>query len=313
VNNKVTICECFARDGLQHETKFVPTSWKIKILDALTDAGFTRIEATSYSHPGRVPAFRDASDVLLAIQRRPGVDYKATCPNAKAVHRAVADLEAGSGATEISMLISASESHTAQNLRTTREKQWGEIEEMVRIAAGRFKLVGVVSVAFGCPIEGTVDPGRVIDDVGKFADLGAKLVTLGDTTGLATPTRVTELFRRCSQEVPQIAPVAHFHNTRGTALANCIAALEAGCRNFDSSIGGVGGHPAKIKYGSGVTGNVATEDLVNVFESMEVDTGLDLRKLMLISRMCEEILGRDLHSTVARVGFGALPKDRMHV
>ncbi|RFS82950.1 hydroxymethylglutaryl-CoA lyase [Actinomadura spongiicola] len=307
--DRVTICECFARDGLQHEETFVPTEVKIDLIGAFAAAGFTRIEATSYSHPERVPAFRDAGAVLAGLPRPAGVAYKATCPNPRAVERAIADLDAGHGATELSLLVSATESHTERNMRTTRARQWERVAEMVRLAAGRFRLVGVISVAFGCPFEGAVDPGVVADDAARFADLGVDLVTLGDTTGLATPTSVKGMFRRVTERISttgaQAPPiVAHFHNTRGGGLANCVAALEAGCRDFDSSLGGVGGHPAQIQYGGGMTGNVCTEDLVNLLESEGVDTGLDLDAVMAASRRCEEALGRPLHSMVARAGFG---------
>ncbi|WIX98750.1 hydroxymethylglutaryl-CoA lyase [Amycolatopsis mongoliensis] len=300
----VTICECFARDGLQHEPEFVPTATKVALLDSFADAGFRRIEATSYSHPERVPGFSDASEVLTKIRRRPGVAVKATCPNPRAVRRALADLDAGHGADELSLLVSASESHTERNLRTSRAGQWERVEEMVRLAGGRFKLVGVVSVAFGCPFEGAVDPGRVAEDVARFADLGADLVTLGDTTGVATPPSVRALFARLTTAVPV---VAHFHNTRGTGIANAVAALEAGCRNFDTAMGGVGGHPSAIRYGAGLTGNVCTEDLVSLFDAMGVDTGLDLGLLAKASAACEEALGRPLHSMVARAGFTPTP------
>lgn len=298
----VTICECFARDGLQHEPEFVPTATKVALLDAFADAGFRRIEATSYSHPSRVPGFSDASDVLTRIRRRAGVTFKATCPNPRAVRRALDDLDAGHGAEELSLLVSASESHTERNLRTSRAGQWERVEEMVRLAGGRFKLVGVVSVAFGCPFEGKVDPGRVAEDVARFADLGADLVTLGDTTGVATPPSVRALFARLNTEV-----VAHFHNTRGTGIANAVAALDAGCRNFDTAMGGVGGHPSAIRYGAGLTGNVCTEDLVSLFAAMGVETGIDLDLLAKASAACEDALGRPLHSMVARAGFTPTP------
>ncbi|HEY3470639.1 MAG TPA: hydroxymethylglutaryl-CoA lyase [Amycolatopsis sp.] len=300
----VTICECFARDGLQHEPEFVPTATKVALLDAFADAGFRRVEATSYSHPERVPGFSDASDVLAKVRRRPGVAFKATCPNPRAVRRALADLDAGHGAEELSLLVSATESHTERNLRTSRAGQWERVEEMVALAGGRFKLVGVVSVAFGCPFEGAVDPGRVAEDVARFADLGADLVTLGDTTGVATPPSVRALVQRLDSGVPV---VAHFHNTRGTGIANAVAALEAGCRNFDTAMGGVGGHPTAISYGAGLTGNVCTEDLVSLFDAMGVDTGIDLDLLAKASAACEEALGRPLHSMVARAGFTPTP------
>lgn len=311
--DQVVICECFARDGLQHETVALTAAEKIAAIDAFTAAGFSRIEATSYSHPERVPAFGDASQVLAGIRRGPGARYKATCPNLRAVERAVADQEAGHGAEELSLLLSATEAHSQRNLRAGRDEQWRRIEAMVGAAAGRFRLVGVVSVALGCPFEGRVDPDGVVRDMARFAELGVELVTIGDTTGQGTPSSVRALFRRLLAEGGPAIPVAHFHNTRGSALANCMAALDVGVRWFDSAMGGVGGHPAQIKYGEGLTGNVATEDLVNLLEAEGVATGLDRERLVEASRLCERLLGRELNSLVARSGFSApIQKEPAH-
>ncbi|QDC00711.1 hydroxymethylglutaryl-CoA lyase [Mesorhizobium sp. 8] len=305
MSGRVVICECFARDGLQHEPAIVSTADKIALIDAFTAAGFPRIEATSYSHPVKVPAFGDADAVLTGITRRPGVWYKATTPNRIGVERAVADLAAGHGANEVSLLASATESHTERNLGTSREGQWRRIEEMVAVAGDRFRLVGVISVALGCPFEGEVPPERVVEDVLRFARYGVKIVTIGDTTGLGTPAKVRRLFRMLAEAVPDVIAVAHFHDTRGAGIANCMAAYEAGCCYFDSSFGGVGGHPTNIRYGSGRAGNVATEDLVNLFEMEVIATGLDLDRVMEASRLCESVLGRQLDSKVARAGFAA--------
>ncbi|PWE54245.1 hydroxymethylglutaryl-CoA lyase [Metarhizobium album] len=304
--NEITICECFARDGLQHESASISTAEKIALIGAFSDASFPRIEATSYSSPAHVPVFADASQVLAGIARRPGTCYKATCPNPRAVQRALDDLDAGHGADEISLLVSATQSHTQRNLRTTREAQWDNIAEMVKLAGDRFRLIGVVSMALGCPFEGKVDPGSVLADLSRFSALGVKHVSVCDTTGHGTPTTVRRLFERIARELPDTVPIAHFHDSRGTGLANCYAAYEAGCRWFDSAIGGVGGHPAQIQYGEGFTGNVATEDLVNLFEAEGIDTGIDLEKLQDASRQCEAVLKRELLSRVARSGFGHL-------
>jgi hydroxymethylglutaryl-CoA lyase len=171
---------------------------------------------------------------------------------------------------------------------------------MVRLAAGRFRLVGTVSVAYGCPFEGKVDPGVVAEDVARFVSLGVAHVALGDTTGLATPKSVAAMAGR----TPRAATlIAHFHDTRGTGLVNCVAAYDAGIRFFDASFGGVGGHPAKVEYGGGHTGNVCTEDLVNLLESMGIGTGVDLDGLLDTARFCEQVLGRELHGRVTRSGL----------
>src|SRR5437868_7250961 len=174
--NAVTLCECFARDGLQHEPEFVPTATKRQLVERFARLGFRRVEATSYSNPKVVPQFADASELLKSLERKPGVHYKATCANVRAVERALADFEAGSGANEISLLVSATEAHSQKNLNRSRADQWKNIEDMARAARGRFRLVGTVSVAFGCPFEGKVDPAVVASDVDRFRSLGVEHV-----------------------------------------------------------------------------------------------------------------------------------------
>ena len=168
---------------------------------------------------------------------------------------------------------------------------------------GLFRIVGTVSVAFGCPFEGKVDQGSVAADVERFVSLGVQHVALGDTTGMATPITVKEVF---SKITPKATPIAHFHDSRGTGLLNYVAAYEAGVRHFDSSFGGVGGHPAQVKYGGGFTGNVCTEDLVGLFESMGIATGIDLDQLLATAEFCEQALGRELHGRVTRSGLNPL-------
>jgi hydroxymethylglutaryl-CoA lyase len=298
----VVLCECFARDGLQHEPAFIPTETKRALVERFADIGFQRVEATSYSNPKVVPQFADASDMLKGLKRKAGTYYKATCANPRAVERALADLQAGFGANEISLLVSATEAHTQKNLKRSRAEQWQNIEEMVKTAGGNFRLVGTVSVAFGCPFEGKVDQGSVAADVAKFASLGVDHVAIGDTTGMATPAAVKSMFGR----IRGVTPIAHFHDSRGTGLVNYVAAHEAGVRHFDASFGGVGGHPARVKYGGGFTGNVCTEDLVGLFESMGIVTGIDLDQLLATAEFCEQALGRELHGRVTRSGLNPL-------
>jgi hydroxymethylglutaryl-CoA lyase len=299
--SEVILCECFARDGLQHEPAFIPTATKRALVERFAAIGFPRVEATSYSNPRVVPQFSDASELLRGLVRSPGVFYKATCANPKAVQRAVQDLDAGYGVNEISLLVSATESHSQKNLKRGRAEQWANIEAMVQTAGGRFRMVGTVSVAFGCPFEGKVDPASVVEDVSRFNSLGVQYVAIGDTTGMALPFTVKNLFGRLNEK--HLVPIAHFHDSRGTGLVNCVAAYEAGVRHFDASFGGVGGHPAKVKYGGGYTGNVCTEDLVSLFESMGIATGIDLDRLLATAEFCEQALGRELHGRVTRSGL----------
>ncbi|HEX2566101.1 MAG TPA: hydroxymethylglutaryl-CoA lyase, partial [Burkholderiales bacterium] len=181
----VTLCECFARDGLQHEPQFVPTAAKQALVERFAALGFKRVEATSYSNPSVVPQFADASELLKSLKREEGVYYKATCANVRAVQRALADADAGHGANEISLLVSATESHSRRNLNRSRDEQWQNIGDMVRAAKGRFRLVGTISVAFGCPFEGAVAESVVLSDYEKFLSLGVELIALGDTVGAA--------------------------------------------------------------------------------------------------------------------------------
>ncbi|MDR5845247.1 hydroxymethylglutaryl-CoA lyase [Caballeronia sp. LZ031] len=302
----LTLCECFARDGLQHETEFIPTVEKVALVDRFARTGFARVEATSYSNPQVVPQFADASEVLRTLPRVEGVYYKATCANVRAVERALADLEAGIGASEISLLVSGSEAHSQRNLKQSRTDQWKRVEAMAAAARGRFRLIGTISVAFGCPFEGLIDEASVLADVERFASLGVRHVTLGDTIGVATQASTQRLFREMLHAFPDVEAIAHFHDTRGTGIVNYLSALEVGVRHFDVAFGGVGGHPAKVKYGGGVTGNVCTEDFVNVLETMGVATGVDLPAMMDASLACEAALGRTLGSRVARTGLNPM-------
>lgn len=303
---EVVICECFARDGLQHETTILPAAHKAELVDAFAGAGFRRVEATSYSNPAVVPQFADASQVLRLLPRRSGAFYKATCANVRAVERALVDADTGFGANEISVLVSASESHSLKNLKRSRDAQWQNIAEMVERAGPAFRIIGTVSVAFGCPFEGRVEEAEVVRAVESFVMRGVQWITLGDTTGMATPASVASLTARIARRFPEVTLIAHFHDTRGTAMANCVAAYEAGVRYFDASFGGVGGHPAKVRYGGGYTGNVCTEDLVNLFETMGVATGIDLAQLLELAARCEAALGRPLNGRVTRSGLNPL-------
>ena len=300
----VVLCECFARDGLQHEPQFVSTALKRRLVERFAALGFPRVEATSYSNPAVVPQFADATELLRSLLKKENAHYKATCANLRAVQRAIADQDAGFGASEVSLLVSATESHSRRNLNRSREEQWRNIEEMARAARGRFRMVGTVSVAFGCPFEGRVDPASVERDVERFLACGVEHVALGDTTGMATPPAVRQLFK--SIEKSKATSIAHFHDTRGTGLVNYVAAYEAGVRWFDCAFGGVGGHPAKVKYGDGYTGNVCTEDLVNLFEGMGISTGVDVSRLLETAEFCEQALGRELHGRVTRSGLSPL-------
>ncbi len=302
----VVLCECFARDGLQHEPGMMATQNKVSLIERFVDMGFVRVEATSYSNPKVIPQFSDASDLLKQLPRQPGVFYKATCANVRAVERAMADDVHGYGANEISLLVSATDTHSLKNLVRTRDEQWLNIANMVTAAQNKFRLIGTISMAFGCPFEGAVNPASVMADAEKFLRIGVRHITLADTTGTATPKSTSALFKQLQRAFPEACAIAHFHDTRGTGLVNYMAGFEAGVRYFDCAFGGVGGHPVKVKYGQGHTGNVCTEDLVDFFESMGVKTGIDRAQLLDVGQHCEDLLARELSSRVLRSGLNPL-------
>jgi len=310
-SDDVVISECFCRDGLQHEKKIIPTELKLDLLQRIAQAGFRRIEATSYANPNVIPQFSDASQMLSGLKdlgwlSDQTLHLKATCPNLRAVERALSDKKDGYGATELSFLVSASESHSQKNLRRSRHEQWKNIAAMAELAGNEFRIIGTVSVALGCPFEQYVNPEVVLQDVLEFRRLGIRYISIGDTTGMGTPATTKSLFNMLIKTAPDVTFIAHFHDSRGTALVNYLAAYEAGVRYFDSAIGGVGGHPGAIKYGHGYTGNACTEDLVGLFESCGINTGIHLDLLMEVSKYCENILGRTLDSYVAKSGWNPL-------
>ena len=239
------------------------------------------------------------------MSRSPGVFYKATCANPKAVQRALADLDAGYGVNEISLLVSATESHTQKNLKRSRAEQWANIEEMVThgrraLPPGRHRVGGL-----RLPFRGQGGSRKSsLDDVARFVDLGVEHVAIGDTTGMATPFSVKNLFNDEKSKASPRSPTSTTPAARGWSTTS--PPTRPGVRHFDSSFGGVGGHPAKVKYGGGFTGNVCTEDLVGLFESMGIATGIDLDQLLATAEFCEQALGRELHGRVTRSGLNPL-------
>lgn len=311
-SDAVVLCECFARDGLQHEPAFVPTEHKIALIDRFSALGFRRVEATSFTHPGNVPQFTDSGEVLRGIRRAPGTRYKATCVNLRSVERAVAAADTGHGPSEISVILVASDALLQRAFKRTRDEQYGVIGAMIEASQHRFEIIGTVSSALGCPFEGTIAPTRVIEDARWLAARGVRYIAIGDTTGMGNPRSIKQLFGELRDALPHVVPIAHFHDTRGLGIANCLAAYEAGVRHFDCAFGGTGGNPARISYTEGHSGNVCTEDLATMFESMGIDTGLNMADLLATARQCEEVLGRELEGRVTRSGLGLLNQGVQH-
>jgi len=308
VPERVTITECWARDGLQNQDNFIPTELKVRFLEACAEAGLRSIEVTSFAHPKYLPQFADAKEVLTRVRRRPGVSLLAFVPNEKGLERCLEFCEHGYGPDAVGSVVSASEAHNQANLRRTIAESKADLERVARRATkAGLTFVGGVSTSFGCPIQGNVPVEDVEALAQWYADLGVQRVLFGDTTGVAHPFQVEAVFQRIRERVPGLVPIAHFHNTRGTGLANCVAALRAGIAHFDSAIGGIGGRPKFTKGDypvvSDYTGNVCTEDLVALLEEMGVKTGIDLDRLEAVGRLAEEILGQELHSHTLRTGL----------
>ena len=289
---RVLITEVGPRDGLQNEARTIPTHQKVALIERLADTGLRRIEAVSFVHPRAVPQMADAPQVMAALRRRPGVTYIALVPNEVGARNAIA-----AQADELAVVVSASESHNRANLNRSIAETLAEIGRVARLAReASIPWTGYVSTAFGCPYEGEVDPERVVSLARELRDLGACAVALGDTIGVANPRQVYELVSRLRQELPGLPVRLHFHDTRGAALANVLAAMEAGADQFDGSVGGLGGCP----YAPGASGNVATEDLVAMLEAMGVGTGVDLAALVEVSWFAEEVVGRPLEGRVRK-------------
>jgi hydroxymethylglutaryl-CoA lyase len=287
------------RDGFQIERKFIPTATKVEVINQLSRTGLHKVEATSFVSPKAVPALADAKEVLAAIDRVPGVTYVALVPNLRGVRDAAAST---ARPDELNGVVSASETHNRANINRTHEESIAELPGMVRAAhdAG-MKITMSLSTTFGCPFEGHVSEDVVLDFVGRFRALGFDGISLADTTGMANPRQVARLTARVLERFPTPSDAyytLHFHNTRGMGLANVVAGIEAGVRSFDGSVSGLGGCP----FAPGATGNICTEDLVNMLEDMGYDTRVDLAKLLAVARRIPVIVGHDVPGQVMKAG-----------
>ena len=290
---QISVREVGPRDGLQNEDP-VPTEDKVELIDRLSATGVRRIEAVSFVRPAAIPQMADADEVWKRITRAPAVRYSALVPNLRGAARAL-----DCGVTEIEAVVSASDTHNRKNVNRGTAESLDDIAVLIDRAHQRGAACQViVSTAWGCPYEGDVPPARVISVAGRAVADGADSISFGDTTGMATPRRVRELVGGFRSAYPDIQLNLHFHNTRGTGLANVLTALELGVTDFDASVGGLGGCP----YAPGATGNIATEELVHMVEDMGVATGIDLAALIDAAADAVRIIGRRLPSQVLRAG-----------
>ena len=294
VPEHVTICEVGTRDGFQIEANFIPTEHKIEVVDGLTEAGVPRIEVTSFVHPRVVPQLRDAEAAMAGIRRRAGTRYAALVPNDKGASRAI---EAGVDA--IHTVLSASESHNLANVNMTIAESVDRLRAVAQIAArAGVPMQCGISTSFGCPFEGDVPVDHLEGLVTRLVDLGAAGIGLADTTGMANPRQVARVLERLIPRFPGIEWTLHTHDTRAMAIPNILAAMQLGVTHFDASIGGLGGCP----FAPGASGNVCTEDLVHCLHAMGVATGIDLDRLVAVSRRVEQIVGRPLPGQIIKAG-----------
>jgi hydroxymethylglutaryl-CoA lyase len=292
--DKLIVQEVAPRDGLQIEPTWVETTDKIALIDGLSTCGFTRIEAGSFVSPKAIPALCDGEAVFQQIERRPGVIYVALVPNLKGAERALS-----ARADELNLVMSASQTHNRANLRMSCESSLAAFDDVVRLAmTAGVRLNATVATAFGCPFEGRIDEDRVIGIVDTYREMGIEGITLADTTGMANPRQVARLVARVLERLPAAALTLHFHNTRGLGLANVLAAYEAGARRFDAALGGLGGCP----FAPGASGNICTEDLVNLCDEMGIPTGIALPELLALSRGLPALLGHDVPGQLAKAG-----------
>jgi len=285
---RVKICEVGPRDGLQNESSVVSIDDKVRYIDLLSAAGAPIVEATSFVSPKAIPQLADADDVFARIEKRPGVTYLVLVPNDRGLDRAIA-----AGATAIAVFTAASERFTKANIGMTIDESISTFAAVVRRARTENMWVrGYISTAFGCPYEGAVPVEKVVHVAERLADMGIDELSIGDTIGVATPNQVVDVAGALQEKMPVERLAMHFHDTRGTALANVMAALQMGIATFDSSAGGLGGCP----YAPGASGNLSTEDLLYMLHGMGIETGIDLTKIREASRFIASKLDHPLTS-----------------
>lgn len=295
MSRRVQIREVGPRDGFQNEPEHIATDDKVRLIEALAAAGFRRIEVASFVRPDVIPQLADGVEVLNRIDVPADVRLMVLIPNSKGLDNA---LRVRDRFHEAAIFVSASETHNRKNVNRTVAETMADNAVMARrIRAEGLTCAAVIATSFGCPYEGRIEQGRVLDLAEQFAEAGATEIGFGDTTGMCNPAYARRFFAAALERLPDVEVTAHFHNTRGQGLANAYAALEAGCTSFESSFGELGGCPVP----KGSTGNIATEDLVSMFHEMDVETGVDLPAVIEAARAAQTVLGRPLtsHSLIA--------------
>lgn len=293
---KVIFCEVGPRDGLQNEPSVLPVDKKLALIEGTADAGVKIIEMGSFMNPKAVPQMADTDEVAHKLKKTPGVEYRALVANMKGVERALS-----SGITKVKLVLSASETHAMANLRKTISQLLEGFRECAEFArANGAEVSGAISTAFGCPFEGKIAPSKVKEIAAQMRSLGLTELSLSDTTGMANPAQVYNLSSEMKREFPDVRWFLHFHNTRGMALANTVAGLQAGIIRFDASLAGLGGCP----YAPGASGNIASEDMIHMFHEMGIETGIDLGKMIALAKQLRDWVGH-ADSAILKAGTNA--------
>jgi hydroxymethylglutaryl-CoA lyase len=296
----VTIFEVGPRDGLQNEARPIATADKVAMIDALTATGLERIEITSFVNPKWIPQLADATEVARGIHRKDGVVYSCLVPNKKGLEKAL-----DAGMKEVAVFLSASETHNKKNVNKTIAETLAAFEEVIDPArAAGVRVRAYVSTVYGCPYEGNVDPAKVVALVEELRKRGVYQISLGDTIGVATPLQVKSVLEKVVKVAPLEELAVHFHDTRGTALANVLVAVGMGISTVDSAVGGLGGCP----YAPGASGNLATEDVVYMLHGMGIDTGVDLDALVACASKLAAVVGHEMPSKYTKAALGARAK-----
>lgn len=291
--SKVKLREVAPRDGFQSLKDFLPTEQKLQIIEAVVKAGVKDIEATSFVSPRAIPQLRDAADLLAQVPRR-GITHAALVPNLKGAQNAIT-----AKADQLLVVMSATEAHNQENVRRSIDESLGDLDAIFTLAKENdTPVIGAVAVSFGCPYQGDVAEKDVFRIVDAYMSRGAASIMLADTTGMTTPTRVEFMVLQFRERFPGVEFILHFHNNRGTAMANLLAALMAGATTFDTALGGIGGCP----YVPQAAGNLPTEDVVFMLEDMGVSTGIDLEELIRAAHLLEKFLGYPLPGQVMKSG-----------
>lgn len=292
--SSITLCEVGLRDGLQNEACLLDTNQKLTLLRGLIDAGFQVIEVGSFMHPKAVPQMANTDEVYKAIGEVPGVELRALIPNLRGIQRAVS-----CGCKKVKLNVSASRQHNLKNLNMTPEQSVAGFASCVEAAKeNQIEISGSISMPFASPWEGRTPVSDVDSIIEAYLNVGITEISLSDASGMAVPNQVYELCRHVREKYPQCSWWMHFHNTRGMAMANILSAMEAGMTQFDSSFGGLGGCP----FVPGAAGNISTEDVLHMCEESGIETGIDIAKIISLSKELRSLLGHDMESYILRAG-----------